>query len=205
MLSRLPPPPSQIAGRAPLREPVHQPARPGILEARGRNGEILSRSNRADPVDQFELPREMIEKGWSYQWVRKSCYNKDDPANLTNHHMNAWRPVPATRCPGHFHAHDYTGAIERDGLVLMERPTSLDDEARRDDLAKARRQKHNQAAEFNGVDRLLDETHGSEAGFEVSSAATDHRGVARPMLKRSLEAAPTDAYPKREYAIGDDD
>lgn len=204
MLSRLPPPPG-AAGRAPLRNPVHQPARPGILEARGRDGEILTRGNRFDPVDQFELPREMIEKGWTYQWVRKSCIGKDDPANLTNHHMNAWRPVPASRCPGHFHEHSYTGAIERDGLILMERPTSLEHQARADDLNKARRQKHNQAAEFNGVDRMLEETPGAHAGFAVSSAETDSRGVARPILNRSIEAAPTDAYPKREYAIGDDD
>lgn len=198
------PPPLEAVQRAQLRQPAHEPARPGVREARGRNGEILTRNNRHDPVDQFELPRQMIERGWSYQWVRRECLGKPDPSNLTSHHENGWRPVPASRCPGYFHPHDYAGSIEREGLVLMERPQSLTDEATRDHIERARRQKHNQAADFQGVEKILDETGGTSHAFAPSSAATDSRGVARPQLKRSVEAAPTSLYPTREYAIGDD-
>ena len=193
----LPPPP-----RAALREPAHEPARPDIRGARGRDGEILTRNNRGDTVDQFELPRAMIERGWSYQWVRASSLGKPDPANLTAHHENGWRPVPANRCPGYFHAHDYTGAIERDGLVLMERPESLNREAEADAINAARRQKHNQAADFQGVEKIFEKT--GAHGFEASSKATDSRGVARPQLKRTIEGVPTALYPSREYAVGDD-
>jgi len=195
----LPPPPQQQ-----LREPVHQPARPDIRQARGRDGEILQRNNRGEPADQFELPSRMLERGWSYQWVRASSLGKPDPSNLTSHHENGWRPVPASRCPGHFHPAGYQGAIERDGLVLMERPETLTQDALQDGVNAARRQKHNQAADFQGVERMLDETGGSSHAFAASSAATDSRGVAKPILNRSVEAAPTNLYPKREYAIGDD-
>lgn len=193
----LPPPPGQVHA------PAHEPLRPELREVRGRNGEILRRNNRADPVDQFELPRHMMEKGWSYQWVRAESLGKADPANLSAHQENGWRPVPADRCPGYFHPLDYKGAITRDGLILMERPQSLTDEANRDALNAARRQKHNQAADFQGVDKILHDA--GAQGFEAPSAKTDSRGVARPQLNRTVEAAPQSLYPRREYAIGDDD
>lgn len=200
----LPPPPSAVAGRPPLRSPAHEPAHTMPNEARGRDGEILRRNNRGDTVDQFEVPRHFMEKGWTYQWVRAEALGKADPANMTAHMENGWRPVPSSRMPGYYHPIEYTGAINRDGLVLCERPETLTREAERDAINAARRQKHNQAADFQGVEKMLEDTGGTSHAFAASSAMTDSRGVARPVLNRSVEAVPNSLYPTREYAVGDD-
>jgi hypothetical protein len=191
---------------APAR-PAHQAVRPALRsgEVRGRNGEILVRNNRYNEGgDQFDVPEQLREKGWSLQWVRESCHGKPDPQNVHNHMENGWRPVPSNRWPGVFHPKDHQGAIAREGMVLMERPDSLTQQAVEDGIRAARSQRSRQSAAFKGVDKLLDETAGSRAGFEASDETTDSRGVARPMIKRTLEQAPPSSYPSRTLAVGDE-
>lgn len=191
---------------------VHRPVdreatRPELRtgEARGRNGEILSRNNRSNDVaDQFDLPLHMQEAGWSYQWVRTSCYGKPDPQNVHTHMENGWRPIPSSRWPGYFHPPAHTGSIEREGQILMERPLSLTRQAIEDGVRAARKQHRNQTAAFKGVDQMLDETPGHAAGFEASDEHTDSRGIARPMIKRNVERAPVSSYPSRTLAVGDE-
>lgn len=194
---RMPPPPGSA-----LRDPIRPPMRGGVI---GRNGEVLTRTNRSnEQADQFDLPAGFAERGWSYQWVRASCHGKPDPANLTTHYENGWRPVPSERKPGYFHPTEYKGPIERDGLVLMERPETLTREAMNDSIRAARLQKHNQTASFTGVDKMLDES-GAPEGFEGYSPQNDARGVIMPKLKRTLEGVPETMYPQRELAVGNED
>ncbi len=195
----------------PLPRPAHAPAhnavRPELRsgEVRGRGGEILARNNRNnDGIDQFDVPAHMREKGWSLQWVRHSCYGKEDAQNVHIHMENGWRPVPANRWDGHFHPKGHQGGIIRDGMILMERPETLTDQAIQDGIRAAKSQRSRQSAAFTGVDKMLEETHGAHAGFEASDASNDSRGVARPKLKRSIEQVPPSSYPSRSLAVGDE-
>ena len=80
----------------------------------------------------------------------------------------------------------------------------LTQQAIQDGIRAAKRQKHNQAADFQDVDKMLDEA-GSAGAFEGSNDSNDSRGIARGRLKTSVEGVPASLYPKRELAIGDDD
>jgi hypothetical protein len=198
---------SDLPMPAATRPAAHDPVRPSLRsgEVRGRNGEILARNNRYNEGgDQFDVPDHLREKGWSLQWVRESCHGKPDPQNVHNHMENGWRPVPSNRWPGVFHPKEHQGAIAREGMILMERPQTLTDQAIADGINAAKSQRSRQSAAFKGVDKLLDETPGHRAGFEASDASTDSRGVARPMIKRSIEQAPPSSYPSRTLAVGDE-
>lgn len=182
------------------------PMRPDRGEARGRDGQILTRNNRTNDVaDQFDVPVHMRERGWDLQWVRQTCYGKDDPQNVQNHYENGWRPVPSSRWPGYFHPKEYAGPVNREGLMLMERPMTLTTQAVNDGIDAAKRQRRNQSASFQGIDKMLDETHGRDAGFEAADANTDSKGKARPMLRRGVEKAPLSSYPARTLAVGNED
>jgi hypothetical protein len=190
---------------------MREPMRPATSAGwRGRNGEVLTRSNRSNQqADQFDLPQAMVDaakrEGWSFQWIRTSCFGKSDPANVNAHMENGWRPVPAVRCDGFFHPVGYQGAIERDGLMLVERPLGMTMQAEEDARRAARDQKRKQASQFSNVAAVLDQTGGSNAAFAAADAAHDHRGVARPMLKRTVEGIPESMYPHRDLALGNEE
>jgi hypothetical protein len=116
-----------------VREPVRAPLRTDVRlkpgQALGRDGEIITRNKNFE--DPYNIPEAFKEPGWSYQWNRLSAYNEPDPVEINRMMDNGWRYVkPDTRLgrmytsPGH--NKDF---IEIGGLVLMERPQSLTDEA----------------------------------------------------------------------------
>src|SRR5271156_609453 len=115
--------------------------KPRAGEVLGRNGEVLTRSHKGG-TDPFENPNLHAPKGWKYQWNTVSVYNNSDVVadQMNQMYGNAWRPVPADRHPGMFTPVGATGAIVRGGQRLEERPEQLDDEARAEDIASARRQ-----------------------------------------------------------------
>ena len=137
-------PPGVVLPSRPAHAAVHQAPRPELRsgEVRGRNGEILARNNRTNDVaDQFDLPLHMQEKGWSYQWVRASCHGKPDPQNVHVHEENGWRAVPSNRWPGHFHPAGFQGAVTREGMILMERPAVVTEQAIQDGIRAAKSQR----------------------------------------------------------------
>jgi hypothetical protein len=134
--------PDKNAKREIAREPVRTPKlREG--EVIGRNGEVLKRNRNFE--DQFAIPDHWKEAGWSYQWNRRSVYGKEDRAEMLRMQDNGWRPVPAER----FGIQEDGNHIERDGLILMERPSSLTQAAEDEEYRKAMAQYSNS---FNSVD-----------------------------------------------------
>lgn len=124
-------PPSGKAKRGPRRrmarqtdvrdEPVREEAReasPGVPEKR------LKRQ-RHRHEDRLALPKSMIPPGISYEWKRKSVHGRSDPDHMNELLENHWRPVPQERHPNY--------RVERDGLILMERPEYLTEEAIEED------------------------------------------------------------------------
>lgn len=85
-------------------------------------------------VDRFEAPPP--PKGWVYEWKRETVFNKSDPTYDVLVAEQGWTPVESSRHPGFMP--DGATSIRRDGLILMERPVELSEEARREDLRMAR-------------------------------------------------------------------
>src|SRR3989304_2941922 len=142
-------PPRPAPGRS-TRAPVRHDLQAG--EVRGRNGEVLTRSNRSNEVaDQFDVPSRFFERGWDFQWQPITVHGKEFPQGVQNMMENSWTPVPSERFPGHWHPKGHVGPVIREGQMLMERPTVLNDEAKLDGITAAKRQRRNQSAAFAGV------------------------------------------------------
>lgn len=96
---------------------------------------------RRGAIDPFELPEQIKarfeEAGWSLEWKRYTCYGQSDISYENALAENHWEPVVTDEVPG-FMPKGYTGAIIRDGLMLMKRPAYLTEEARREDIRAAR-------------------------------------------------------------------
>lgn len=118
------------AGKGAPPQQAKAPPRLRSGEVMGRNGEVLSRKHNYSD-DQFEIPSHLREDGWSYQWNRMSCRGQIDGPEISRMMENGWRFVPPHRLGGFFAKSD-SEYVERDGLVLMERPQVLTDEAKAD-------------------------------------------------------------------------
>lgn len=114
----------------PVREEVREPTRKVVAHGRTRK--------RKGIVDQFHIPAELIPEGWDYQWCRKSVWGQPDVAHQIGLQENGWTNVPSERHQGMFMPPDYKGEIERGGLVLMERPVELTQEARAEEAKAAK-------------------------------------------------------------------
>jgi hypothetical protein len=125
-------PPRQAA-----RDAARSSLRPG--EVVGRDGEVLSRKRNQRSSDPFDIPAEIVPKGWEYQWVTVTVVGNGDIVRHQNleFYDNGWRPVPASRHDGRFMAAGEKGAVIYGGQCLMERPVTLCNEAREEQIAKA--------------------------------------------------------------------
>lgn len=91
--------------------------------------------------NRFEFDRSMIPSGQTYEWKRKSVFGQEDHENLVNLEQNGWTPVPADRHPELSGRRAIAGAeICRGGLILMERPNEITEEARELDNFAAKHQ-----------------------------------------------------------------
>jgi hypothetical protein len=120
---------------------TRQPTREAKVVHRDRDGNVLTRHRQAG-IDQFHIPKELIPKGYSYQWNTVTVYNREDltVGQAMQMYENGWRPVPAERHPGRFVPVGKKGDIIRDGMRLEERPLSMTLEAAQEEEAAARRQ-----------------------------------------------------------------
>lgn len=76
--------------------------------------------------------------GWSYEWKRRTIYNKEDPSYAVELLRQGWEPVPLSRHPEMMPRGWNGTTIEVEGLVLMERPKVLTEQARARDARNAR-------------------------------------------------------------------
>lgn len=129
------PPSMKRMGRPPnarIPSPAPRPADPtdGTDPTMEVGEPRLRRQSRRQ--DKFHIPPEIIPDGWSYEWKRQSCYGQPDPDHQINLRANHWRSVPSDRHP-QLMPDGHTGAITKDGQILMERPAYLTEEARQED------------------------------------------------------------------------
>lgn len=127
----------------------------GRATVEGRNGEILSRTKNKKETDDFFIPREIIPGGWEYQWNVVTVTGESQNKMRLAMAAQGWRPVPAERHDGMFMSPGHKGAIERDGLILEERPRELCDEARDEEYHKAIAQVNDQNAHMGPTRKSL--------------------------------------------------
>lgn len=174
------------------RKIVREPIKPIKLkpgEVLGRDGEILRR-NRNFSANQFELPDHIKEPGWSYQWNTASVYGQPNPAEINRMLDNGWRFVSASnpRFKSFFGADATTDRIELDGLVLMERPQTLTNEA----LSEMRKAADDQyMRQFERADTDMNLPEG-------------YKATRRKIKKGDPEKVDPDLYPERRARIPDD-
>ena len=82
------PPPQRAIRRGPrsasTREAMREPSRDGVVY--GRDGQVLSRS-RSTVGDIFEIPPELKEPGWDYQWNAVTVHGNGEILLDQNHMM----------------------------------------------------------------------------------------------------------------------
>lgn len=81
-------------------------------------------------VDYFDMVKDDIPAGHSYEWKTYSIYGKVETQMHMIQRENGWSPVPPDRHPILPRVGD---AIIHEGMILMERPKRLTDEARAED------------------------------------------------------------------------
>lgn len=97
-------------------------------DPRAADGPRLFRRRRKTE-DRFWIDPKVIPAGVDYNWKRASTRGLPDTEHINNLRENHWAPVPASR---------HAGVItEKDGMILMERPLYLSQEAQREDLGIA--------------------------------------------------------------------
>lgn len=100
-------------------------------------------------TDEFYVPPELIPEGWTYEWKRKTVLGQEDPAHQVALARKGWDPVPASRHPSFMPDSGAYNTIERKGMVLMERPIEITQEARQAEMRRARLQVRQKEEQLN--------------------------------------------------------
>jgi hypothetical protein len=128
-----------------------------------------------DGTDEFYVDLTCVPDGWTYEWKRLSLLGAEDPTYTVHLARMGWEPVPSSRHPEMMPSGWARGTIERKGLILMERPSEVVDEARRLQDRAARDQVRAKEAQLSGT--------------PDGTMTRDHEKV-RPAIKKSFEAMP---------------
>lgn len=130
-------PPVTIIERPPMRSPMRD--EDPRAEAARRAAEIRGHLGGMDNgTDEFAAPTP--PDGWSYEWKRKTVMGQEDPAYMIHLARVGWEPVPTKRHPEMMPHNGSHSIIERKGMVLMQRPAVITEEAREIELRRARGQ-----------------------------------------------------------------
>jgi hypothetical protein len=93
-----------------------------------------------DGVDEFYIDPRIIPDGWSYEWKRHTTLGAQDPSYQVSLARGGWESVPAHRHPELMPDNWKGTAIERKGMILMERPLEITEQVKARELRKAREQ-----------------------------------------------------------------
>lgn len=120
--------------------------RRGDREARGEqrpNAERLQR-RRGYSSDIFHIDPALIPDGMSWEWKRKTVFGQEDKIHMVGLRENHWEPVQVTEANRHLVGEGQTGAIERQGMILMQRPKYLTEDAHQEALQASIAQRQGQ-------------------------------------------------------------
>lgn len=152
----------------PVREEIREDIRDEVAPAKR-----LTRRRRIDSA--LDIDPKLQPHGITYEWKRESVHGWSDSGHMLNLRENHWKPVPAERHPSLSPAEgSKDGVIRQDGLILMERPSYLTEQARNEDFQIARDQ-------VQGLHKSVTETPHGQFTRDHDSV----RNVSR--IKRSYE------------------
>jgi hypothetical protein len=121
-------------------------------------------------MDKFRAPP--APPGWEYEWKRRLLLGQEDPSYQVSLARQGWEAVPTYRHPEMMPLQGNHPTIERDGMILMQRPGVISDEARATELTRARNQVRVKEQQLNATpDGTLTRDHPS----------------ARPQIKKGYE------------------
>ena len=132
-------PRTRIAPRSPqrvslsdAREPLHEAAHGQPRRTRRRKSTVNE--------DMFYIPLDQIPEGSSYEWKRFSVSGQEDPYYIAQMREQGWEPVDPKRHPTWVPPGYDKPSIIKGGMILMERPMELTNEARAEQRQLAKRQ-----------------------------------------------------------------
>ena len=144
------------------RTPEHVPPAPEHIETRDAEHEKPRTRTRQSAAtiqsNPFDIPLDEIPPGSSYEWKRYSVSGQTadhDPFYLASMRRQGWEPVDPKRHPTWVPPGFDKPYIIRDGLILMERPIELTQEAR-DEVRKLSRQQMVEAEQRLGMAPKID-------------------------------------------------
>jgi hypothetical protein len=106
-------------------EPQHDPVHDHVQRIRRRRG-------GAGQDNPFELPLDQIPEGSSYEWKRWSNVGAQDPFYIASMRDQGWEPVDPKRHPNWVPPGYNDPYILKGGMILMERPMELTEDAKRE-------------------------------------------------------------------------
>lgn len=135
-----------VTASAPREEDPRTRAARRALELREHMGGSMD-----DGVDKFYIDSRIIPDGWSYEWKMFTILGKENPSYQVSLAHKGWEAVPRTRHPEMMPDNHRGETIEREGMVLMERPKEITDEVKANELQKARNQVRSKEQQLNGA------------------------------------------------------
>tara|TARA_R110000868_G_scaffold102492_5_gene282192 strand:+ start:2430 stop:3080 length:651 start_codon:yes stop_codon:yes gene_type:complete len=144
------PDPPVLAPSRPEMRPAMREEDPRTRAAR-RSAELRDHrgGDMEEGSDDFYIDLSDIPAGWTYEWKRKLVLGAEDPAYMVALARSGWEAVPTSRHPSYMPASGDYPTIERKGMLLMERPTEITDDARDHEQRKARNQVRQKEAQLN--------------------------------------------------------
>ena len=188
--------PAQPVPEAPAAKVLNVPR--GRAVAIGRDGKPIWRHATADSHDPFAIDESVMPDGWVWQWKRYSVYNQVDHSYQSQlQRIGKWTPVLAENTPdGMFLPPGSIGPVISEGLILMERPRALHEEAEAEEKMKA-----DSALNKAKVERGL---AAASPGIDVNTPAA--RNATYVKTSRALDDAQTrqalEEIPRASYEYG---
>lgn len=133
-------------------------------------------SSDDDGVDKFYIDPKIIPDGWSYEWKTFTVLGKENPSYQVAMAHKGWEAVPRSRHPHLMPINHHGETIEREGMVLMERPLEITQDAKARDLRTAR-------AQVRGKEEQL-------GGAPNGTFDRDNKGSSLVTVKKSFEHIP---------------
>lgn len=171
-----------ILDDAPQKNANRNDMRPNVREmsdaerAKQRAAEIRGHLGDLDEgTDEFYVPPDYIPDGWTYEWKAYSVMNEIQSSHIRELERKGWSFVPASRHPDMVAIGDTGNMILRKGLVLMERPSEIVEEARAIERRRASDQVRAKEQQLSGTPE--------------GTMTRDHP-KAKPQIKKGYEPIP---------------
>ena len=129
----------------------------GLLDDRARaaqrSAELLGLygNDIGDDTDEFYIDPRVIPEGWSYEYKRFTVLGAQDPSYQVTLARGGWEAVPASRHPDLMPSGWSGQTIERKGMILMERPLEITEEAQRAERRRAQLQVRQKEEQLNAA------------------------------------------------------